>query len=245
MRMGACCLATVARRRLLRHGSPFMRRALQMLLAPAVFFAPAVALSDGVVSAAFGDPTQRYGHAVLGDDIEYGSLTIVGRPGLGRSTGSLKTSLVWDENEFKITLPLDHVFEDLRPRLVDIDLDGGMEVMVVETDVAKGAPLAIYDGAGDKIAETPHIGRSNRWLGPIGAADFDGDGYVEVAYVDRPHLAKMLRVWRYRNGRLEEVANHAGLTNHQIGQDFITSGLRDCGDGAEMVLVDAGWSRIV
>ncbi len=248
MRMGACCLATDARRRLLRLRPPFVRRAMQMLsmlLAAAVFVAPAVAWSDGVVSATFGDPTRRYGHAILGDDIEYGSLTIVGRPGLGRWKGSLNTPPVWGENEFKITLPLDHVFEDIQPRLVDIDLDGGMEVMVVETDVAKGAQLAIYDGAGKKIAETPHIGRSNRWLAPIGAVDFDGDGYVEVAYVDRPHLAKVLRVWRYRDGRLEEVANHAGLTNHQIGQDFITSGLRDCGDGAEMVLVDAEWSRIV
>ena len=41
------------------------------------------------------------------------------------------------------------------------------------------------------------------------------------------------------------MASQGGLTNHRIGEDFITSGIRDCGDGPEVVTVDASWSRIV
>jgi hypothetical protein len=54
-----------------------------------------------------------------------------------------------------------------------------------------------------------------------------------------------LRIWSLREGELIGVASQSGLTNHRIGEDFITSGIRDCGDGPELVTVDSGWSRIV
>jgi len=143
------------------------------------------------------------------------------------------------------TLPKDHVFEDIAARLVDLDLDGQADaVMVVETDMALGGALALYGPKG-KIAETPHIGRSFRWLAPVGAADLDGDGQVELAYIDRPHLAKTLRIWRYAAGGLTEVATQPGLTNHRIGEDFISGRLRDCGAGPEMITADARWSRVM
>nr|WP_246149623.1 VCBS repeat-containing protein [Tritonibacter litoralis] len=206
------------------------RKHLCLWLAALVAVAPVPSHAQGVSSAQFGDPTGRYGHGVLGDAIEYGSLTLVSPA---------------HPQGVTVILPQDHVFEDLAPRLVDIDQDGHHEVMVIETDVTQGAQLAIYDFRGHKVAQTPHIGRTHRWLAPIGAADLDGDGFVELAYIDRPHLAKTLRIWRYRDGQLQDVISHAGLTNHQIGQDFITSGLRDCGQGPEIVTVDAGWRRII
>ena len=181
-----------------------------------------------ITAARFAEPTTRYGHAVLGDAIEYGALEM---DVAGRGTVT-------------VTLPRDHVFEDIAPRLWDVTGDGLPEVVVVETDMARGGALAIY-GADGKIAETPHIGTRNRWLAPVGAADMDGDGRVEVAFVDRPHLAKTLRVWRFQDGALVHVADAAGFTNHRIGEDFISGGLRDCGDGAEMVVASADWQDVV
>ncbi len=187
-----------------------------------------------IKSAQFLTPTSRYAHGVLGDAIEWAGLTIA-FDGPGEELWTVE-----------ILLPEDHVFEDLHPRLVDLDLSGQPDaVMVIETDLAAGAALALYGAAGEKIAETPHIGRSNRWLAPIGAADLDGDGHIEIAYIDRPHLAKTLRIWRYQGGALTPVADKIGLTNHRIGQDFITSGIRDCGQGPEMITVDAGWDRVM
>ncbi|WP_425537245.1 FG-GAP repeat domain-containing protein [Phaeobacter gallaeciensis] len=186
-----------------------------------------------ILSAEYTGPTTRYAHGVLGDAVEWSglSLTLAGPNGTAMRV--------------EIELPKDHVFEDLKPRLVDLSLDGRADaVMVVETDMAQGAALALY-GADGKIAETPHIGQSNRWLAPIGAADLDGDGHVELAYIDRPHLAKTLRIWRYDGRTLTEVASLPGLTNHRIGQDFITSGIRNCENGPEIVTVDASWSRIM
>ncbi|WP_170393557.1 MULTISPECIES: FG-GAP repeat domain-containing protein [Ruegeria] len=200
------------------------------------------AAADTITSARFTEPTTRYAHGVLGDDIEYGALE------LKVSNTSTKTLFIQPVNKrsvLTIKLPLDRVFEDLSPRLVDINLDGSNEVIVVESSVHAGAQLAIYDARGEKIAATPHIGTRFRWLAPIGAADLDGDGLVEIAYIDRPHLAKTLRIWRFQNSALTEIATLPGLTNHQIGEDFITGGIRKCGGNREIIVVNADWSSIV
>ena len=186
------------------------------------------AAAQEITAARFADPTERYTHGILGDAIEYGALQI---DVAGRGTVT-------------VTLPPDHVFEDVAPRLWDVTGDGLPEVVVIETDVALGGSLAVY-GADGKIAETPHIGRTNRWLAPIGAADLDGDGAIEIAYVDRPHLAKVLRIWRFKDGALEPVADASGFTNHRIGESDIAGGIRNCAGLPEMVVATADWARVV
>ncbi|WP_281994801.1 FG-GAP repeat domain-containing protein [Ruegeria faecimaris] len=187
-----------------------------------------LALAETVPAARFTEPTTRYAHGVLGDNIEYGALELTTQSG-----------------NVTIRLPSDRVFEDLAPRLVDVDQDGTPEVIVIESQDQTGAQLAIYDARGDKIAATPHIGTRFRWLAPVGAADLDGDGNIEIAYVDRPHLAKTLRIWRFVDGELIQIAALPGLTNHRIGEGFITGGLRDCGNGPELVVASADWREIV
>lgn len=200
-------------------------RTLGALLGAALAL-PAVA--QEVTSAKFTEPTQRYGHAILGDDVEWGALEIVMAGG----------------RRHTIRLPQDHVFEDVAPRLWDVDGDGSPEVVVVETDMSLGAALAIYKGS-TKIAETPHIGQRNRWLAPIGAADLDGDGTVEIGFIDRPHLRKAIRLWQLQEGQLVEIAQAAGFTNHRIGEDDIAGGIRTCDGLPEMVLATANWDRVV
>jgi len=203
---------------------------------------------DTITSARFTEPTPRYAHGVLGDDIEFGTLEITVE---NSAPQSFVAQPVYRRSVVTIQLPLDRVFEDLSPRLADVDLDGANEVIVVESSVHTGAQLAIYDTRGEKIAATPHIGTRFRWLAPIGAADLDGDGHVEIAYIDRPHLAKTLRIWRYKDSwnyndrKFTEIASLPGLTNHQIGDDFITGGIRDCGFGPELIVVNADWQEIV
>lgn len=191
------------------------------------------AMAQEIVSARYDGPTTRYPHGVLGDEIEYDTLVV-------RLSDGREISARWAQ---------DIVFEDLSPRVVDVDSDGAPEVVVVESHETQGARLAIWgmrDGALAQIAATPHIGTRFRWLAPVAVADLDGDGRVELAYVDRPHLAKVLRVWRYRaDGDLTQVATAEGLTNHRIGWDYIAGGLRNCGQGPEMVLADAGWANVV
>lgn len=191
------------------------------------------AVAQEIVSARYDGPTTRYPHGVLGDEIEYDTLA-------ARLSDGRELAARWAQ---------DIVFEDLAPRVVDVDGDGAPEVVVVESHETQGGRLAVWglvDGQLAQIAATPHIGTRFRWLAPVAVADLDGDGVIELAYVDRPHLAKVLRVWRYGpGGEMREVASLEGLSNHRIGWDYIAGGLRDCGQGPEMVLADGDWSEIV
>ena len=182
----------------------------------------ASAASAQVVAARYEAPTTRYAHGVLGDAVEYGALVVE----------------VSDGTSVRFELPTELVFEDVAPRLWDITGDGQPEVVVVEAHRDLGARLAVWTADGRK-ASTPFIGRSFRWLAPVAAADLDGDGAIEVAYVDRPHLAKTLRVWRYTGGKLTEVATMRGVSNHKIGWSYIVGGLRDCGSGPELMMASA------
>lgn len=189
------------------------------------------------VWAWFEGPTTAYGHGVLGDTIEATRVRLF----TPLVDGAACRSVTADAGE-------GHVFEDVAPRLQDLDGDGRAEVIVVRSSFTKGAQLAIYAEDGDKltlIASTPYIGRRNRWLAPIGAADLDGDRAIEIAYIDRPHLAKVLRVWRYKDGQLSEVAAGSGLTNHRIGERDIAGGIRDCGQGPELITANADWTQII
>lgn len=183
-----------------------------------------------IVEARYDAPTTRYAHGVLGDAVEWGALVLT--LGNGRV--------------LRAVLPDHLVFEDLAPRLADLDGDGDAELVVVESSQTGGGRLAVWDETG-RIAATPHIGQRNRWLAPAGIADLDGDGAVEIAYVDRPHLAKVLRVVRFRAGssRLQPVAALAGFSNHRIGWDYILGDVRDCGSGPEVILSDGAWTTVM
>jgi len=156
-------------------------------------------VTAGGVTARFEDPTNRYGHAIMGNLPEWGKLCL-DRAG--------KTACV--------TLPKTSVFEDITPRLHDLDGDGTPEAVVVESSFTGGAALVVYqlsDTDFTRIA-TPPIGTRNRWLAPAGIADLDGDGHIELAYIDRPHLAKR-------------------------------GGLRTCNGAPEIITASANWSRII
>ena len=188
-----------------------------------------------VMHAGFLRETDEYGHGVLADLRDAKALTIHLRlPGDERITCPAE-----------VILPEGEVFEDIAPRLADLDGDGLPEIVVVQSNAGTGAKLAIYDRRGRLVAATPNIGQRHRWLAPVAVADLDGDGHVELAYVDRPHLAKRLRVWRFRGGKLEHVADGEGFTNHRIGWDFIAGGVRRCGGTTEIITANSDWTRNV
>jgi hypothetical protein len=180
------------------------------------------------------NPTDRYPHGVFGAPLTAGGLRV----------------MFHDGRTAEVTLPADQVFEDLEPRIVDIDGDGRDEVMVVRSRLDKGAALAIYgekeacdgDAAGRTLAllgETRPVGQPNRWLNPIAVADFDGDGRPEIALLRTPHLGGVLEIHRFSEGRLIKSAELAGYSNHVFGSRTLRlAAAADMnGDGAPEIVV--------
>ncbi|WP_299719392.1 VCBS repeat-containing protein [uncultured Tateyamaria sp.] len=184
-------------------------------------------------------PARRYGHDILGNTREWANLTLDWGPRADAAYTGGAPSLV---------LRLEAgIFEDVAPRVIQLDDDPLPEVLVANSERGKGARLLILDVNPDGIRSitSPFIGQQNRWYAPVGAADLDGDGVVEVMWIDRPHLAKVLRVAQVRGDSLVEVAALDGLTNHRIGEDDIAGGIRMCNGTPEMILSTGNWSDLV
>lgn len=179
-------------------------------------------------------PTTRYRHFVRGNTAEAGGLRVRMRD------GRMLTHLLDDS----------HVFEDDAPRLADFDGDGTEELVLVLTSLREGASLAVFAVGADGLellARTPFIGQPNRWLNPAGIADFDGDGRLEVALVQMPHLAKRLELWRPEGSELERVLAADDITNHRIGSVHTDmSAVADVdGDGvADLVIPDGARRKL-
>lgn len=196
----------------------------------------AVAPGQGVVQAWYARPTDRYGHGVLGDAIEAGSLVVVDDQG----------------RRHEHVLGDHRVFEDITPRLVDLDGDGANEVVTIRADLAAGAAVAVYgirDGVLAEIAATAPIGRRNRWLSVAATADFLGDGMPRIAVVLMPHLAGELELLELRGRQLVRIAGPvAGYSTHAIGSRVLSlAGVVDAdGDGvADLALPDLSRRRVV
>ncbi len=157
-----------------------------------------------IFAAWYTKPTKRYAHAILGDAIEAGELTVE------IASGETLT----------YTLPDNQVFEDRTPRLHDLDGFGETEIITILSDVNKGGSIALFGvrkGKLELVAQTPYIGRSNRWLNIAGIEDFDGDGKTQIAAVWTPHIGGTLKYWTWNKGKLQLSGEARGFSNHFIG----------------------------
>jgi hypothetical protein len=154
-------------------------------------------------------PTTRYPHASMGSPVHAGSLHVLSREG----------------REYSLTLPKQRVFEDTEPRWADMDGDGLEEIMLIEADSERGAALVSYGlrASGDgkmqlqELARSSFLGLPFRWLNPVGVADFDGDGKLDIASVTTPHIGGVLTLYRYAPPHIEPFAKVMDVSNHRMG----------------------------
>ncbi|TCT01047.1 FG-GAP repeat domain-containing protein [Aquabacter spiritensis] len=183
-----------------------------LLLGTPLAAAPPDALPDAhvthgarnIAEVALAGPTPRYRHFVLGTPYEAARLVVTLRNG----------------QVLEMTLPADQVFEDRAPRLADLDGDGRDEIVLVRSAQTDGSALVVIAqtrAALEVVAQSPSTGGPQRWLNPAGIADFDGDGRLDLAYVQQPHVLGRLRVFTLAPGGLREIATLDGVSNHVAG----------------------------
>lgn len=165
----------------------------------------AVAGSKDIAWAWLGTPTLRYPHKALGSTTH---------------AATLHVQLAANTKELVYTLPLHKVFEDLTVRLVDLDADGRDEIIVIESDAARGAATVVLGVRAQglvEIARSPYAGSTFLWLNPVGVADFDGDGKLDIASVITPHIGGTLTLYHYRPPALVPFASAMDISNHRMG----------------------------
>jgi hypothetical protein len=170
----------------------------------------ATSATGDIRKAWFAGPTDIYGHGILGDPIEAAMLVA---EDAGGARYAIAASAEARPNA---------VFEDLQPRLADLDGDGTIEIVAIRTFTEAGASIAVYGLAGGKLAllaQTPPIGLPSRWRNPSAIADFDARPGLEIAEVVTPHIGGTLRLWHFNRvaGALAAVADAFGFSNHFIG----------------------------
>ena len=155
-------------------------------------------------------PTARYPHTSMGSPIHAGSLHALSPEG----------------KIFSLELPKQRVLEDLQPRIVDLDGDGRDEIVVIEADSERGAALVAYglppagarpESSLQERARSAWLGLPFRWLNPVGFADFDGDGKLDIASITTPHIGGVLTLYHYAPPRITPFAKVTDVSNHQMG----------------------------
>lgn len=154
--------------------------------------------------AQYAKPTEKYTHGIMGDGVEAELLVVV-------ANGVF----------YEYKLPDDYVFEDIRPRLYDVDGDAQLEIICIRTNVDQGAGIVIYKIVEGHLLEYAHvaeIGTAYRWLNIVAINDLDNDGIVELVWIETPHIGGILKVAKIKAGVLQVLAERAQYSNHAIGE---------------------------
>jgi hypothetical protein len=170
------------------------------------------------------DATDRYRHAVLGDDVEGGSVAVVDVDGgLAERT--------------RIRPPREGVIEGLSPVLADVTGDGAPEVLVTVSNDPGGARLAAYRPDGSRVATSETL--SAGWRHQLAVAPFGPDDTPEVAAVRMPHVGHELQFFRRDGEDLQVVGSQDGYQSHTIGSRNLDGALAADldGDGSPEVLL--------
>lgn len=163
-------------------------------------------------------PTERYGHGVLGDRTEAESITVV-----DSANWTVKASF---------ELPDPFVFEQLRAEV----LDTGSKMLILGTRSSRqtGAgviALEFQDTELVKVGEAGVIGLGNRWLNLFDSEN--GEAYA----IKTPHIGGPLQRYSFVDGEFKFISETVGVTNHRIGSRNL--------DLAALVSVDAETTMFV
>lgn len=158
--------------------------------------------SDGRL-AVYAGPTDEYGHAVLGDDLEASRIEVI-------DVATLETVR-------SIPAPRGEVFEGLSPMWADVDGDELDELVATASGPEAGARVVVYSESGSLVAASAPVGLGFRWRHQLAAGPFGPDGALEIVDVRTPHLGGRLEFFRISDRVLESVVAPGEYQTHVLG----------------------------
>jgi len=165
----------------------------------------------------FAGKTQRYPHAVLGDEFEAGRIDLID-PFRAQVVESIRLDSPW-------------VFEGIAPIWVDIDQDGAREILATRSNPETGAQLILYNEAGEVLASGPPAGRGFLWRHQLLIAPFSGDPTMEIVDILTPHTGGTTEFYRWNGANLEVISAAQGFTSHLLGSTNLDMTLAGDFDG--------------
>mgnify|MGYP005857046571 FL=1 len=176
-------------------------------------------LSDGVGRLLFlSTPTSEYPHGVLGDEYEAKTITLVD----AIETPQIVRVIQIDPGD---------VIEGITPIWVDLDGDGGREIIVTQSNAVSGARLVVYHEDGSLFASSEPIGQGFPWRHQLAVGQFIEGGPQEIAVIRTPHIGGVIEIYVVEQDRLVIRAELSGYSSHQIGSRNLDSALAADFDG--------------
>ena len=193
--------------------------------------------SPGGRIAVLSDPTGRYAHVVIGDDLEAESVVL------------LEPTEEGAEVTGRISPESGGVFELISPLWFEGPNNSEELLAITESTAREGSRIAVYDPNGRLEAAGPFIGEPQRWRHLLAAGPFGPNGETEIAATRTPHIGGVVEFYRpnLETGELELVAEEAGYSSHRIysrNLDTARAGDLD-GDGRwELLVPDQSYSEL-
>ena len=186
--------------------------------------------------AVLTDPTGQHRHAVLGDSVEAGSISVLE----AERGGYALSGRVQPESG--------GVFEALAP-LWFRPSTGGELLAITESTGREGSRISVYSPDGRLVAAGPFAGGPQSWQHLIAAGPFGPEGEVEIAAVRTPHVGGPVEFYRLERekGELRIVARGGEYLSHTLysrNLDAARAGDLD-GDGSwELLLPDSSYTAL-
>jgi len=158
------------------------------------------------------EPTTRYDHGVVGDELEASAITLLETEPEIRV---IRTIIIHEPD----------VIEGISAIWADINNDGNRDIIVTLSNNQTGARISVFNEDGTLLAESDPIGLGYRWRHQLAVAQFDADKPPLLVSIRTPHIGGIVEFFQYNNGKLEIVKEIKGFSTHSIGSRNLDSAI--------------------
>jgi len=157
-------------------------------------------------------PTNRYNHGILGDELEASAITLI------ETEPELRVVQT-------ISVEAPEVIEGLSPIWADIDNNSLRDIIVTLSNNQSGSRIVAYREDGTTLAESSPIGLAHRWRHQIAVAGFEADKPPLLVDIRTPHIGGIVEFFQFKDGRLEVIKEYRGFSSHSIGSRNLDSAI--------------------